>query len=535
LPRRLNDGSLLQVVHAFKASLVMINYCASVILSCSVLFVSAQTSTGTEHWVTFMENLDLQFNEPPSFHLVVSGEFPAVGQVEFPSTGFNIPFTITGGTELVIDLPTNSYYAEGDEATFDHGMRVTSNAPISVYAYHDRQYFSEASLILPRSMLGSHYTVLAREDDLSFSPSEFVVLATEDDTEVEITPHVLTVGFRPPGVPFTVMLNEGQSIQIQAFEDLSGSLVRSLDPEKPVAVFAGARQAKVNCVSGGADDHLYNQLFPADRWGQDFIVVPYLGRNGDQVRVVAALDGTQVSVGSSSYSLDAGEVTTFNATTPIRIFASGPIAVGQFNDSQTCNNATGDPAFLFVPPIDHTDRRVIWNSRDSDGTPEHFVNIHISAIAGLEAILLDGNDISPFFQPVPNVNGYWYVQRAISEGTHELVSNKPFQAVAYSFGEYNSCTFALGFERDVSTGWNEGGQPIHRLDQFAIQNQGWTPNWDSKGQEELRIMDLSGRTFIQIHYTAYSAIDLGRLGTGVYLYERNANGEPLGTGRLLVQ
>ncbi|MCB0771338.1 MAG: IgGFc-binding protein [Flavobacteriales bacterium] len=513
----------------------MVNYSLSVLLFFAVPSLCAQSSTGTEHWVTFMENLDLQFNQPPSFHIVVSSEYPAVGQLEFPSTGFTIPFTVSGGTEVVIDLPTNSYYADGDEATFDHGMRITSDVPVSVYAYHDRLYFSEASLILPRSMLGSHYTVLAREDDLTISPSEFVVLATADDTEVELTPAVLTAGFRPPGVPFTVLLNAGQSIQIQAFEDLSGSFVRSLDPEKPIAVFSGARQAKVNCSNGGADDHLYNQLFPTEHWGRDFLLIPYSGRNGDEVRVIAAMDGTQVTIGPTQYALDAGEVIQLNATTPMRIFGSSPIAVGQFNDSQTCNNATGDPAFLFVPPIDHTDRRVIWNSRDSDGTPEHFVNVHVSAVSGIGSIHLDGMDISSLFQPVPNVNGYWYLQHAIAEGAHELISDKPFQAVAYSFGEFNSCTYALGFERDVTTGWQEGDGTMHRQDQFAVRSEGWTPDWSIEGAEDLRVMDLSGRTLIRTRYTMPGTIDLSGLVVGVYVYEREKNGERSGVGRLVVR
>ena len=111
----------------------MVNYSLSVLLFFAVPSLCAQSSTGTEHWVTFMENLDLQFNQPPSFHIVVSSEYPAVGQLEFPSTGFTIPFTVSGGTEVVIDLPTNSYYADGDEATFDHGMRI-------IVAFHHKAH-----------------------------------------------------------------------------------------------------------------------------------------------------------------------------------------------------------------------------------------------------------------------------------------------------------------------------------------------------------------------------------------------------------
>ncbi len=69
--------------------------------------VNGQNSPGTEHWVAFMENLDLQFNNAPSFHLVISSEYDATGQVVVPATGYTIPFSIPAGADTVIDLPQN--------------------------------------------------------------------------------------------------------------------------------------------------------------------------------------------------------------------------------------------------------------------------------------------------------------------------------------------------------------------------------------------------------------------------------------------
>ena len=91
-------------------------------------------TTGTAHWVTFMENLDLQFNTPPYFELVISSETFTMGEVLFPSTGYSIPFSVEAMQDTVITLPTNVYYGLGDEAVFEHGMMVTSDDPVSVYA-----------------------------------------------------------------------------------------------------------------------------------------------------------------------------------------------------------------------------------------------------------------------------------------------------------------------------------------------------------------------------------------------------------------
>lgn len=123
---------------------------------------------------------------------------------------------------------------------------------------------------------------------------------------------------RPPGVPFTVELDAGQSLQIQAYQDLSGTRVRSTTPEKPIAVFAGARQAQVNCIDGGADDHLYNQVYPLQLWARDHFVVPYLGRGGDHVHVVAA-GGANVNAGGLLFTLAPGGTAALDVVVPTRL------------------------------------------------------------------------------------------------------------------------------------------------------------------------------------------------------------------------
>ncbi len=495
------------------------------------LRAAAQNSPGTELWVAFMENLDLQWNNTPSFHLVISSEHDATGQVVVPASGFVIPFSVAAYDDLVLTLPQNIYYAAGDESVFDFGLRVEADMPVSVHAYHDRVYFSEAALILPTPMLGSDYLIVAHDDDFGSSPSEFVVLATEDGTQVEITPSVVTVGFRPPGVPFLVDLNAGQSFQLQAFGDLTGTRVRSLDTAKPVAVFSGARQARINCTVGGADDHLYNQLTPLEQWGRDYLVVPYRLRGAVHVHVVAGLQAATVNVGNNTYSLSPGQFVELDLATPTRITANADIAVGQFNDSQACNGASGDPCFLFLPPLDFRDYRMIWNARDGDGTPDHNVNIVMASGATADPIFLDGVDVSGFFSPVPNVSGHWYAQLGIASGHHDLQCNKPVQAVAYGFGEYNSYSYSLGYEGDVSTGTPETLPASSHHDLVVIAGQALNLG-SSAADEDLRIYDTRGR---MVHRSTLRGASITLpMGEGLYVYERWSQGARISRGRLMV-
>ncbi|MBL8001780.1 MAG: IgGFc-binding protein [Flavobacteriales bacterium] len=470
-------------------------------LFASVMGFAQPNSTGTELWITYMENLNLQFNGPPSFHLVISSDVSTVGEVQVPFTGFTFPFSVAALSDTVITLPTNIYYPQGDEAVFNFGVRVVANDPVNVYAYHDRPYFSEGAMALPYDRLGTDHLVLAHEDAGQGSPSEFVVLATADSTVIEVVPSVLTVSFRPPGVPYTVLLNAGQVFQQQAFGDLSGSRVRSLDPAKPVAVFAGARQAIVNCA-GSADDHLFQQVEPLANWGRTFRIVPFSGRNGDEVRVLASADNTTITVtGQPSVVLDSGEVADLFVDVPLTITSSAPVAVGQFNDSQTCNVTTGDPCYLWVHPSDHEDQRAIWTARTGAGTPEHFVNIVANGEAGAPQVFLDGQDVGPQLQPMVGVAGVFWGQFTILPGEHLIESSKGFQAWAYGMGDYNSYAFPLGFGPSlITTGLDEAESVEARAGLLVAQGSpvdlamlGLRPG------EPFVVTDALGRTVMSAH------------------------------------
>lgn len=423
-------------------------------LSCAVSLAATlhaqPSSSGTELWVTFMENLDLAFNTPPYFELVISSDVNTSGEVQVPQTGFAIPFTVDALHDTVITLPNNIYYPQGDEDVFDFGLRVVANDPVSVYAYHHRQYFSEASMALPVEQLGTDHLVMAHLDVSQTSPSELVVMATQDATDIEITPSVVTVSFRPPGQPFVITLDQGQVFQLQAYGDLTGTRVRSLDESKPIALFAGARQARVGC-GDGADDHLYQSIPPLSEWGDRFVVVPFKYRGGDPFRLLSASDGTQVVVGTApAITLNSGQYVDQVLTTPTTITASAPIAVGQFNESQNCNPQPGDPCFLWNFPTSERDRRFIWSARTGAGTPDHYVNAVVSGAAAAPPVFLDDVNITPSFLPVPNTTGYYYAQVPVSAGEHRLECATGIWATAYGFGDYNSYSFALGYE-DLST------------------------------------------------------------------------------------
>src|SRR5690606_7661614 len=104
------------------------------------------------------------------------------------------------------------------------------------------------------------------------SYSYFFIVATEDNTTVEIIPAADTRGGRSAGVPFTVQLDKGEIYQVLSERDLTGSSIRSIntgDGCKKIAVFCGSGKIAIGCTSGNASsDNLYQQMSPINTWGK---------------------------------------------------------------------------------------------------------------------------------------------------------------------------------------------------------------------------------------------------------------------------
>lgn len=406
---------------------------------------TARTS-GTEFWLTYLENLDLAFNGPPSFSVQVTAEAGAVGELEVPATGYRQPFEVGPGETLELELPDAVWYAEGSEEVGIAGVRLTTDRDVEAVAFHWRQYFSEASRLLPREELSTEYRVLT-VDDLGGDRTGFTVVATEDGTEVEITPTAFTLGLRPADTPYTVTLDRGEVWPVQAQADLSGSRVRSRSGA-PVAVFAGARQPIVGC-GRGATSHVWDQLPPLDRWGRHVVVVPFARKAADTVRVMAHEAGTELRVDCGPVQvLGPGEVVELEIDAPTELIASAPVLVAQAMQGGDCGgdgggdpdspgsgSAIGDPSLVFVPPVPMT------RSEAAVSVPLRSSSLsratrHVSAWApagppafGASAVDVDESAVV-----------------ATMSGESDLLSGADFSGVVHAIGEYDALTWTLGYD-----------------------------------------------------------------------------------------
>lgn len=420
-----------------------------------------QTTKGKSFWLCYLENLSLLSNGFPKFSIYVQGEAATAGTVMVPATNFQMEFGVQGGFPTKIPLPETILYSEGSENVDQKGINIITKDPVSVWAHHDRLYFSESSLLLPEEMLGNAYTVITH-DHAHGGRAEFVVVATEDSTIVDITPRATTSQLRPGGITFSVMLQKGENYQVQSFSELTGSSVRSRDNRK-IAVFGGAEFSEILCT---ATSHLFDQLYPDNVLGASYIPVPFrTSSTADIIRIVAAHDNTTIWFNcTNAFTLDAGSFRDVQITTSAHITADRPVAVGQFKAGQSCSGL-GDCTFIALAPVSYLSPSVYFSTHSNGSTQgDDFTEHDLLVLCRNEdagALLLDNKKVSPV--PVFSTSEYVWTRVQVSSGAHEIMAPGGVHAYLGGFGYYDSYSHFLG-GADSQTESDPLG--IHLVDTF---------------------------------------------------------------------
>ncbi|MBE0645659.1 MAG: hypothetical protein IH600_16385 [Bacteroidetes bacterium] len=275
-----------------------------------------------------------------------------------------------GGAETVVDIPAgalemvqleetlNDYAAETPSM---RGVRVISDHPVHVFTGNYRDRHSDGTVVLPVHALGTRYVTAGYNWGEAFE--HFIVLATEDATDVTITPHAFTSTGRPDSQPFTVTLGRGEIYYVQAFiAGVGGSLTGTqISATKPVAVFSGAESGWIPEVTsdlyGFLNPHA-EQMVPYRYLGTEYVAVPFRSRrNGDTYRIVATEDNTTLTLNGSGLRTlaKAGDWMEDILTDVLHISADKPVMVAQYANSarwDADDNEYGDASMLILVPTD---------------------------------------------------------------------------------------------------------------------------------------------------------------------------------------
>ncbi|MCH7396410.1 PKD domain-containing protein [Belliella sp. DSM 107340] len=445
---------------------ILIHKITTLLLFLSIAFFTnlsyAQVTTvGKEFLVGFMEN-----NGGPGAKdlgiVVITASEASVGTIEYP--GSTINFNIQAGQQFVHRIENYDALHRLSANKENKSVYILSSGNISVYAFNEREKSADGTVVLPVSTLGKDYYITSHFETVTAivdfdaninNESTLLVIAVEDNTSIEITPKVNTVSGQAGGVPYVIQMNSGESYQLKARGDLTGSRVRVIGDNandcKNIAVFGGNKWTGVgNC--GYANDHLFQQAYPVNTWGNDFLHVPLAGRNsGELVKVLASEENSQITInGVNVGTLGPGEfiTTDFSHIETASISSDKPISVTGFAKSMDCNQPgqgsnIGDPFMITYSPNQQLLSQITFNALQLPSINAHFVNV-ITATASIQNTRLDGQNVGNQFVPFPDNPAYAYARIQISQGVHRLENVDGLIGYVYGFGNIESYGFAVG-------------------------------------------------------------------------------------------
>ena len=415
--------------------------------------IFGQSNEGTEFWFSFLEHRDRGNNRM----CMISSKYNTSGYIELPSIGWRQSFNILANTVYTVRVPKESEII-GSEIISNTGVKVVTDLPSSVYIHQFNEFRSDAALVLPVNSLGNQYyaiTYKGYENQDDHYPSEFAIVAIENNTSIEVRVACNTKSGRLKGDLLQIVLNEGQSYQIQAArvtDDLTGSYLKS---NKKIAVFSGNRWTQIPNGCGNRDNTL-EQMYPIEVWGKEFVTVPAKNVTQDIFRVIASEDNTDITINVNSgtpilpFKLMKGEWREFSLNAVASyIQATNPIQIAQFLVGGECNghNQIGDPSMVLLNSIEqYRDTVTIFNSTFQNIT-ENYINI-ITQTKDTSDLLVDNLTISQLgyqFQTIGPNNEFSYVQLDVWSGPHTLISNGcGLIAIAYGYGFAESYAYGGG-------------------------------------------------------------------------------------------
>lgn len=455
---------------------------------------------GREFWLTFLPNFhnykfqaDPLFRNSDSLYIFIASDKPTSGTIEYYDllqNKYTRNFTISDSSIIyTFKVPFSDFELLGfndmanewrqnlNEIVSHLSFYIKSESDVTVYAHNQGNKSSDAFLVFPTKTLGNEYYVMTYKSDgkfasvLSRTPSQFAIVATEDETIVQIKPSSPT--FSSDTITQTVNMNKGDVYLVQSRitneeidNDLTGTHILS---NKPIAVFAGHQRATIpleafGTASNPSRDFICEQLLPLQSWGKNAFIIPfaqprYITTNGNDIyRVLAGYDSTNLYINDEFVvSLQKGQFfqDMIYGNKPLLITADKPILVSQFKKTSNTAGAgwLGDPFMMIIPPkeqfIDscllvNIQAYEIQENRTFEKVyEEHYLTLVVpqSAISStkIDNVLLPQNS----FQPIER-SGFSFLNIKVSEGKHHVQSSEPIGVYAYGYGLANSYGYIGG-------------------------------------------------------------------------------------------
>ncbi len=410
-----------------------------------------------------------------------------------------------GGVAVLL-VPHHAYTEQSSR--LPNAWRLTTDQPVAAYQFSpyccNFSVTNDASLLLPESTLGTEYFFLGVpswqhtrgvEVEGGGLPATLTVIGTQHATHVTITlPAGASIQPGPAGsfdingqvVTATLARDEVLTLMsglprvdaqfLATGVDLSGARIEA---DRPVAVFAG-HLCTYFPQDQEACDHLEEQLFPTDTWGNRFLLAPPVLRTRQPEvateaifwKILARDADTQVvlsvpfadlaprppgfvgvpdcagalAADGRTLRLGAGQHCEFGTRAPVAVQADKPIEVMGVISGQAStavgfdfNAHAGDPAIFLAPPQQQ------YRQRYDFLAPSTYYSDYVTVVVPAGGDLsLDGVPVPlDDAEAIPGAEAV-FAHLTIEDGPHRLVGSRPFGILVYAYDDYVSYAFTGG-------------------------------------------------------------------------------------------
>lgn len=450
-------------------------------LSCTAIAQNF-TTKGVEFWAAYGAHTSM-YNEDGTPHsnggsqkmlFYFLGNKPTTVTVEIPALGWSRTYQLTSAAAIQSDEMPKAGADDIrllEEGVWNKGIHITSDERITAYCHIFDDQSSATTLLIPVNISGQEYYSLnyMQQSGYRQARSYCFVIATEDNTEVEVTPSVNTIG-HAAGVPFTQTLQKGQVLNLfgepqgkqdgtYTGADLSGTYIRTVSSPnreacKRIIVFSGSSATSVACKENrdNSADNLLQQVPATSTWGNNFLAVPTLHMPNNYYRVIVQDKSKKVYInGQQLLGIKQGRYYDVQTNTVSSIYSDGLILVAQYiSTAGQCGNGaglnaeTGDPEMIYLTPQGNGINSIWVTAPAKNNLTNHYVNLIIKA-NDVDSFRLDGKTMPEQFTIYNRNRNYATAQIEILPGKHVLKADSSIIAYAYGYGPHESYGYNGGF------------------------------------------------------------------------------------------
>lgn len=407
----------------------------------SNMMLKKKLPEGTDFWLCFMRNHNdaeegKKETAPLDLKLFITSNYDANVTIEIKSINYKETIFVKAKTVKDIQISPLAQIKSSEIVESQRAVHVSSDLPISVYGLNRRRLTTDSFLGLPLNVLGTRYRAICYDVSVSLM-SEFAIVATENNTEIQIIPSVDTDYGQKAGLPFYITLNKGDVYQVAASNkkncinkcDLTGSLITA---NKKIAFFSGHQCAYVPSEII-ACNHLVEQIPPTSSWGKHFYIGEFKKRSRYNYRVLADSNDSRVfEDGKLIGILSEGQHLEREVNRSVQITATKPVLVAQYSQGFDNGDNIGDPMMLLVSPTQQYLKKYRF-ATPVNGFWEHFINVIVPTKA-IPSMKLNGVKINQNKFSVLGNSRYSLASISVNYGTHVIEANEPFGMTSYGFG-----------------------------------------------------------------------------------------------------